>query len=73
MNIKKAIEIAIKDCKDPYARVYLQHIGRARQEYGEQGFVIQLRYFLSNASHWTGGSARNVKKTINKYIKNSEY
>jgi len=68
-ELLEAINIAIRECKDPYAQTYLRNIDLAISEYGNEGLKTQLLYCLSNMQDWKGQTAREVKKVFKKFSK----
>lgn len=57
-----AVGICRKECKDPYARTYLEAIPQSIEEYGSNGLSVQLLYLLNNLSTWRGENARKAKE-----------
>ena len=64
----KAVEIAKKECKDPYALAYLSAINEAGTLFGKNGMKVQLLYCLENMHYWRGEVARATKETLKKTI-----
>lgn len=69
MTIDEAIAKAKAECKNEYAQTYLQSIPEAIEEYGENGFDIQLLYAYSNMTYWRGPIAKEVKAVFKTYLK----
>jgi hypothetical protein len=69
IELRTAIETALRECKDPYAQTYLQALPRSYEEYGEYGVGVQLLYCLNNMSTWRGETARETKKIFKKWAK----
>ena len=69
MKIDEAIKIAKQECKDPYAKAYLDAIPQAIDEYGMEGFETQILYVFTNMAHWRGPVAREVKLVIKSWLK----
>jgi len=66
-ELQEAINLAIKECKNPYALAYLNAIGESQELYGLRGLKTQLLYCLSNMSGWRGDNARKVKEVFKRY------
>jgi len=64
----KAVEVAKKECKDPYAQAYLSAINEAGTLFGSNGMKVQLIYCLENMKYWRGEVAREAKETFKKII-----
>jgi hypothetical protein len=75
MNIDEAIKVARVECKDLYAKAYLESIPEAIELGAEMGvgarhsFSVQLLYAYSNMQYWRGQNAREVKVVIKEYLK----
>lgn len=72
MNIDEAIKTAKKECKNEYAQAYLQAIPEAIEDYGSDGFQVQVLYAYSNMSTWRGETARNCKAVIKDFLKKNK-
>lgn len=72
LTIDKAIQIATREVKDPYAQTYLRAIPRAIEEGGEEGLEVQVLYAFSNTSSWRGETAREVKTFVKSWLKNKK-
>ena len=68
MTLIEAIETALRECKDPYARTYLMAADSASRRCGTEGLRVQLLYAVSNMAHWHGENARAVKKVSREHI-----
>ena len=64
-----AVNVALNECKDPYAQTYLQALPLSREEYGLKGVGVQLLYCLNNMSTWRGETARTTKLILKKWAK----
>lgn len=69
MQLTEALEIAKKECKNPYAQEYLKNIYLSERLYGGEGKKTNIRYALSNMSGWRGETAKQVKNVIREYLK----
>ncbi len=69
MTYDEAVETALVEVKDPYARAYLNALGLAETEYSNHGLKVQLLYCLSNMQHYRGETARTVKRVFKQRIK----
>lgn len=67
MTVDEAIKAAKKEVTDPYAQNYLRAIPDSIEEYGKEGFKIQLSYALNNMRRWRGDAAKEAKKVLKKY------
>lgn len=68
MDLDQAINIAKKECNDPYAQTYLRAIPKAIELDGKNALRVQLLYVMNNMRYWRGETAREVKKTIKAYL-----
>ncbi len=72
-DLSNALNIAMKECKDPYAQTYLRAIPQAIAESeamgisAESGLKTQLLYCLSNMRYWKGETAKNCKAVLKRY------
>ena len=71
-NIDEAIAIAKREVKDPYAQTYLRAIPTAIEEFGEEGFEVQVLYAFSNTTSWRGETAREVKAFVKSWLKSKK-
>ena len=76
MTLNEAIRIAKEQCKDPYAKAYLDTIpnaielgGALEGESAEHGMKVQILYALNNMKCWRGETARQVKSVLKNYVK----
>jgi len=69
MTFDEAIQIAKKEVKDINARVYLNAIPRAIEEFGFEGLHTQILYAISNMGTWRGEKAREVKSVLKTWLK----
>jgi hypothetical protein len=74
MTLNEAIRAAKRECRDPYARTYLDAIPQAieegaRQATAQEGLRVQILYALSNMGTWRGETAREAKKAFRAYCK----
>lgn len=67
-----AIQIARKECNDPYALIYLKAIPEAIEDSGEKGFYSALLYAYQMMNKWKGKIARDCKKIIKSYLKKNQ-
>jgi len=74
MDINEAIEVALKECTDPYALQYLNTLEESKA-YGRRigrekdAYEVQLHYAYSNMEEWQEGRAREVKSVFKEYLK----
>jgi hypothetical protein len=71
-TINEAIKALKENCKDAYAKEYLNAIPDAIECGGTEGLCIQLLYTLENCKAWTGEEAKQTKAFIRKWIKQKE-
>lgn len=68
-ELNKYIQIAIDNCKDPYAQAYLHKMIEAWDQYGDEGLETQILYALNNMTTWRGEQARETKTFFKDFIK----
>ncbi len=68
MELKEAIKVAKKECKDLAAQAYLKALPDAIEEYGTHGFNVQLLYVLTNMQYWRGENAKAAKLSIRTHL-----
>lgn len=74
MDINEAIEVALKECTDPYALQYLNTLEESK-EYGRRigrekdAYEVQLLYAYSNMEEWVEGRAKEVKGVFKEFLK----
>lgn len=62
MEIRKALEVVVKECPNPYAKTYAD-AALALGMVGEE-LRVQCLYVLSNITHWRGPKAKDVRATL---------
>ena len=76
MDICDLAQVILKDWTNMYfgAVPYVEAMGYVRKlsdPYGVEDGATQVIYFLGNANTWRGEVARQVKKELNKRVKES--
>lgn len=71
-NINEAIKALKENCKDQYAKEYIEAIPDAIECGGTEGLCIQLLYTLENCKAWKGDEARQTKAFIRAWVKEKE-
>ena len=69
VEFNRYLQIAIDNCKNPYALSYLTHMIEAWSEYGNEGVKMQLMYALNNMEGWRGSVAKETKEYFKMIIK----
>lgn len=69
MTVDEAVRAVLNESNQPYAQTYANAMPEAVSLYGEEGKKAQVRYILSNLSHWRGERAREVKGVLKEYVK----
>lgn len=72
MNLKQCISIMKKEVKNQYAQAYITSLDEVVEKDGMHGLLIQVKYIKENIKSWRGGSAKEVKEFLMKWIEEKE-
>ena len=72
MNLKQSISIMKKEVKNQYAQAYLTSLNDVVEADGMHGLLIQIKYIRGNIKSWRGGSSKEVKEFLKKWIAEKE-
>lgn len=72
MNLKQSISIMKKEVKNQYAQAYITSLDEVVEKDGMYGLLIQIKYIKENLKSWRGGSAKEVKEFLTKWVEEKE-
>lgn len=61
-----------KEVKNKYAQAYLTSLNDVVEADGMHGLLIQIKYIRENIKSWRGGSSKEVKEFLKKWITEKE-